>query len=240
MTAKDFFSKVGDVLGFSSINNSLDGLLHGEYRSFIDDYVNRLFGQDDGSNSATSVSSSNNSSPITIDPQTGASTLSNDFSNYSSLSQLVPFLGEWLAGANPEVTRQWNTMEAQKERDWQTEMSNTAYQRSVADMSAAGINPILAYSQGGATSGVGASATATPSSAGAIAPLIDSVGKLVTGIMEHDRKSDKDASDAALAALKFKDSHSANEAYISANRAHGRLSNARSNLLEAQYKKYWY
>lgn len=61
--------------------------------------------------------------------------------------------------------RLFNSNEAQKERDWQTQMSNTAYQRAIADMKAAGINPVLAYSQGGASSGSGAVASG-PSASG--------------------------------------------------------------------------
>lgn len=59
---------------------------------------------------------------------------------------------------------QWDQAhnEAMYARDWTANMSNTAYQRATADMRAAGLNPLLAYSQGGA---------ATP---GAAAPTLGS------------------------------------------------------------------
>ena len=50
--------------------------------------------------------------------------------------------------------------EAQKNRDWQEKMSNSAYTRAVSDLKNAGLNPVLAVSgMSGASTPAGSSAT---------------------------------------------------------------------------------
>lgn len=67
----------------------------------------------------------------------------------------------------------WSAEQAQKQMDFQERMSNTAHQREVADLKAAGLNPILSAKLGGASTPSGASATADTSIVGSIVQLMD-------------------------------------------------------------------
>lgn len=54
---------------------------------------------------------------------------------------------------------QFEADQALLNRQFQEQMSSTAYQRAMEDMKDAGLNPILAYTQGGASTPTGASAS---------------------------------------------------------------------------------
>jgi len=70
-------------------------------------------------------------------------------------------LGSGLGGyLGQDATNRENRQAAEAQMSFQERMANTSYQRAVKDMEAAGLNPMLAYSQGGAASPTGATYTA--------------------------------------------------------------------------------
>lgn len=73
-------------------------------------------------------------------------------------------LRDWQVAQN-KLAMDFSAQEAMKNRDWQKMMSDTAYQRQVKDMMAAGLNPVLsALGGGGAATTSGATASGTTSS----------------------------------------------------------------------------
>ena len=61
-------------------------------------------------------------------------------------------IGAGIMGAGSSILNTaFSHWQYKDQKKYNTEMSNTAYQRSVADMEAAGLNPALMYGGGGAT-----------------------------------------------------------------------------------------
>lgn len=112
--------------------------------------------------------------------------------NNAVSAQMAADQREWSA-EQAELTRRFNSAEAAKNRDWQQLMSNTAHQREIKDLQAAGLNPVLSAMGGngaavtsGATASAsnpsGASSQADTSLTGAIVSLLSTSLKTMTDI----------------------------------------------------------
>lgn len=84
-----------------------------------------------------------------------------------------------------EKARQFSAGQAKQQMEFQERMSDTQYQRAMADMKSAGLNPMLAYAQGGAGTPSGAMGSA-PMATGDRATVTPVPSKLA-GVMSGAR-----------------------------------------------------
>lgn len=116
----------------------------------------------------------------------------------------IPIIGS-LAGAAADMWSQdsankANAANVKAQIDFQREQSNTVYQRGVEDMKKAGLNPALAYQQGGNQAMSGAAATAQPiaqNSVSKFATAADAYNNFASGVAQRELIREQAAATAA-------------------------------------------
>lgn len=133
------------------------------------------------------------------------------------LAAAAPIIGGALGFAGGLFQNSAQSAMADKQMKFQEKMDNTRYQRGMADMKAAGLNPMLAYSQGGAGSPAGAMAPVTNVGEAAVRAAEGSSNSAKTSAlvksqvenMAADTKLKMDQSKAAIESAKLASANSA-------------------------------
>lgn len=155
-------------------------------------------------------------------------------------SLLGKYAGTQLSGAEQEANA-FTAEQAQINRDWETEMSNTAFQRQVVDMQKAGVNPALAMTGGasGASTPSGNAATSV-SPSGGTADLVPMIMNYKLGKRRLDQEYDLreqqlsiDKYEAETRRISAESNIRRNEAYITNIGEVTRGLNISNNLAEA-------
>lgn len=155
----------------SALNNIAKALTSPEKSKAYGIYENQ---KQNGSNISQLLNSFSNSGSLSgaVSSPSSAVSQANGSSNYSVASSLGSSDSDYftmlkaISDANNQfnldqtnMVNEFNAKQAQLNRDWQERMSNTAHQREVKDLIAAGLNPVLSAGGQGAITGSGAVAS---------------------------------------------------------------------------------
>lgn len=113
----------------------------------------------------------------------------------AALRETITDFGDALGIGKQRRQQAFSAAEAEKQRNWEEQMSNTAVQRQVADMEKAGINPAMAFSNSNANGASTPNSSAANSNSGStndtISNLINSAANL-TRAFNYDKSNTND------------------------------------------------
>lgn len=125
---------------------------------------------------------------------------------------------------------QWNAQQSKAEREWSEYMSNTSYQRAVADLKAAGLNPVLASKLTGASTPTATSARGSSNAGNTLSSVFN---QLLNSAVSTQNK----LTDFAIASMYVNSSNRNTDVMANAS-MYGSDLNFQSTVYRAEVDKY--